>query len=96
MAKQQSDHSANHDLLTGLPNRRAFHNELSALIDRCNSGGTVTSLLFIDLDRFKDVNDTLGHEAGDAVLQRWQRGSAPMLRARISWPGSAATSSRFC
>ena len=70
MAKLQSDHSANHDLLTGLPNRRAFHNELTALIDRADSIGGATSLLFIDLDRFKEVNDTLGHEAGDAVLQQ--------------------------
>ena len=80
LAKQQSDHSANHDLLTGLPNRRAFHNELSALIERCNSGGTATSLLFIDLDRFKDVNDTLGHEAGDAVLQQVATRLRSMLR----------------
>jgi diguanylate cyclase (GGDEF)-like protein len=80
LAKQQSDHSANHDLLTGLPNRRAFHNELSALIDRSNSTGTATSLLFIDLDRFKDVNDTLGHEAGDAVLQQVATRLRSMLR----------------
>ena len=70
LAKQQSDHSANHDLLTGLPNRRAFHNELDALISRANSDGTAISLLFVDLDRFKDVNDTLGHEAGDALLEK--------------------------
>ncbi|MBA1139754.1 sensor domain-containing diguanylate cyclase [Mesorhizobium neociceri] len=70
LAKQQSDHSANHDLLTDLPNRRAFHNELKSVIDRCAGTGDAAGLLFIDLDRFKQVNDTLGHEAGDALLQR--------------------------
>ncbi|BCG91309.1 sensor domain-containing diguanylate cyclase [Mesorhizobium sp. 131-2-1] len=70
LAKQQSDHSANHDLLTDLPNRRAFHNELKSVIGRCAATGDAAGLLFIDLDRFKEVNDTLGHEAGDALLQR--------------------------
>ncbi|MER9729145.1 sensor domain-containing diguanylate cyclase [Mesorhizobium sp. M0217] len=70
LAKQQSDHSANHDALTDLPNRRAFHNELKLVIDRCAGTGDAAGLLFIDLDRFKQVNDTLGHEAGDALLQR--------------------------
>ncbi|MBA3448689.1 MAG: sensor domain-containing diguanylate cyclase [Pseudaminobacter sp.] len=70
LAKQQSDHSANHDPLTGLPNRRAFQNELKAAIDRTENSDRAAALLFIDLDRFKEVNDTLGHEAGDALLQR--------------------------
>ena len=69
-AKQRSDHSANHDLLTGLPNRRAFHNELKTAIDRSTSTGKAAGLLFIDLDKFKEVNDTLGHEAGDELLQQ--------------------------
>ncbi|WP_095082719.1 sensor domain-containing diguanylate cyclase [Mesorhizobium sophorae] len=70
LAKQQSDHSANHDLLTDLPNRRAFHDELKSVVARCGATGEAAGLLFIDLDRFKEVNDTLGHEAGDALLQR--------------------------
>lgn len=70
LAKQHSDHSANHDALTDLPNRRAFHNELKSVIDRCAGTGDAAGLLFIDLDRFKQVNYTLGHEAGDALLQR--------------------------
>jgi diguanylate cyclase (GGDEF)-like protein/PAS domain S-box-containing protein len=79
LAKQQSDHSANHDALTDLPNRRAFHNELKSVIDRCAGSGDAAGLLFIDLDRFKQVNDTLGHEAGDALLQR----VADKLRATL-------------
>jgi diguanylate cyclase (GGDEF)-like protein len=68
--KQRSDYLANHDLLTGLPNRRAFQEELKKRIGYASSSGLTVALLFVDLDRFKDVNDTLGHEAGDNLLQR--------------------------
>ena len=80
-AKQKSDHSANHDLLTGLPNRRAFHNQLRLAIDESHSTNTVVGLLFIDLDRFKEVNDTLGHESGDALLQHVSHQLQTMLRS---------------
>ncbi|MER9023521.1 sensor domain-containing diguanylate cyclase [Mesorhizobium sp. M0815] len=81
LAKQQSDHSANHDPLTDLPNRRAFHNEIKLVIDRCASTDEAAGLLFIDLDRFKEVNDTLGHEAGDALLQRVSNQLRTILRS---------------
>ncbi|RJT42685.1 diguanylate cyclase [Mesorhizobium waimense] len=81
LAKQQSDHSANHDLLTDLPNRRAFHNELKSVVARCGGNGEAAGLLFIDLDRFKEVNDTLGHEAGDALLQRVSNHLRSILRS---------------
>jgi diguanylate cyclase (GGDEF)-like protein/PAS domain S-box-containing protein len=68
--KQRSDYAANHDLLTELPNRRAFQVELKAMLEQSQAAGTSIGLLFIDLDKFKDVNDTLGHEAGDALLQQ--------------------------
>jgi diguanylate cyclase (GGDEF)-like protein len=68
--KQRSDYLANHDLLTGLPNRRAFQDELRNRVAYAANSGSTIALLFVDLDRFKDVNDTLGHEAGDALLQR--------------------------
>lgn len=70
LAKQQSDHSANHDSLTDLPNRRAFQDRLRAAIDLSTTSATAAGLLFIDLDKFKEVNDTFGHEAGDDLLQR--------------------------
>ena len=81
LAKQQSDHSAHHDQLTDLPNRRAFHNELKSVLARCAGNGDAAGLLFIDLDRFKDVNDTLGHEAGDALLQRVSNHLRSVLRS---------------
>jgi len=68
--KQRSDYLANHDLLTGLPNRRAFQDELKRRVEFASNSGLTIALLFVDLDRFKDVNDTLGHEAGDRLLQR--------------------------
>jgi diguanylate cyclase (GGDEF)-like protein/PAS domain S-box-containing protein len=81
IAKQKSDHSANHDLLTGLPNRRAFHSQLKATIEQNNYSGTQMGLLFIDLDRFKEVNDTLGHESGDALLQHVANQLRSLLRS---------------
>ncbi|MER8466883.1 sensor domain-containing diguanylate cyclase [Mesorhizobium sp. M1396] len=81
LAKLQSDHSANHDALTDLPNRRAFHDELKSVVARCGATGEAAGLLFIDLDRFKEVNDTLGHEAGDALLQRVSKNLRSILRS---------------
>ena len=68
--KQRSDYLANHDPLTGLPNRRGFEAELAKRVKYAAGSGLTVALLFIDLDRFKDVNDALGHEAGDRLLQR--------------------------
>jgi diguanylate cyclase (GGDEF)-like protein len=59
---------ANFDLLTGLPNRYMFQDRLAQEIKKAHRGGTMLGLLFIDLDHFKEVNDTLGHETGDALL----------------------------
>jgi diguanylate cyclase (GGDEF)-like protein/PAS domain S-box-containing protein len=61
-------HLARHDVLTGLPNRRQFIDELDEAIVTARERGTSVAVLNIDLDRFKDVNDTHGHAAGDKVL----------------------------
>jgi diguanylate cyclase (GGDEF)-like protein len=59
-------HMANHDALTGLPNRRYFQEKLEAAYADTDN---VAALLMIDLDHFKEVNDTLGHDVGDALLR---------------------------
>ncbi len=61
---------ARHDSLTGLPNRNQFSQELSRAVARSQRSGGGFSVCFIDLDRFKVVNDTLGHAAGDELLQQ--------------------------
>lgn len=57
-----------HDPLTGLPNRRLLHERLEQAIALSRRGNTGIALLFVDLDDFKGINDTLGHDAGDTVL----------------------------
>jgi diguanylate cyclase (GGDEF)-like protein/PAS domain S-box-containing protein len=67
--QRQLAHSANHDDLTGLPNRAAFDRALNGAIASAKDGDRRHGLLYIDLDRFKPVNDTAGHAAGDALLK---------------------------
>jgi diguanylate cyclase (GGDEF)-like protein/PAS domain S-box-containing protein len=61
-------HQASYDALTDLPNRRMFVDHLRAEVARAQRDASNVALLFIDLDRFKGVNDTLGHEVGDQLL----------------------------
>ncbi|MDJ0895192.1 MAG: EAL domain-containing protein [Alphaproteobacteria bacterium] len=67
--EKRVEHLANHDELTGLPNRSLFRDRLTQSIARTRRNSELMALMFIDLDRFKDVNDTLGHDAGDALLK---------------------------
>ncbi len=60
---------ANYDALTHLPNRAYFHNTLEQLVIDGKDSGTEFTLLFLDLDGFKNINDTLGHHAGDELLR---------------------------
>ena len=62
-------HLAFHDALTGLPNRSLMQDRLQHAIERAQREGTRLSVTFLDLDRFKAINDTLGHDVGDQLLQ---------------------------
>jgi len=67
-AEARIRHLANHDELTTLPNRNLFFERLKRSIARSNRSGLRTALMFVDLDGFKEINDTLGHDAGDKLL----------------------------
>jgi diguanylate cyclase (GGDEF)-like protein/PAS domain S-box-containing protein len=69
-SQDQLDHMAHHDPLTALPNRLLFHHRLQHALPRAARNAEQLALLFIDLDRFKNVNDTLGHHVGDELLKQ--------------------------
>jgi diguanylate cyclase (GGDEF)-like protein/PAS domain S-box-containing protein len=66
--EERLTHMADHDPLTGLLNRRSFGIALDAHVAQCQRYGPEGSLLMLDLDRFKQINDTLGHDVGDQVI----------------------------
>ena len=67
-AEERLHYMANHDHLTGLPNRTLFIDRLGQALAKARREQALVALLFLDLDRFKPINDELGHEVGDAVL----------------------------
>lgn len=69
LAAQRIEHLALYDTLTGLPNRTLFFDRLNQVLAVAKRNRNIFALLFMDLDDFKNINDTLGHEAGDQLLQ---------------------------
>jgi diguanylate cyclase (GGDEF)-like protein/PAS domain S-box-containing protein len=72
-AEEQLEKLAYFDPLTGLANRALFQSEINNTLTRCGRAGTAAALLLLDLDRFKEVNDSLGHAAGDELLVKVAR-----------------------
>ena len=68
--QRQIEHQSLHDSLTGLPNRLSMQHRLRQLLAEAERHGGTVAVLFLDLDGFKAINDTFGHEAGDQVLQQ--------------------------
>ena len=68
-AVERLSYLAQYDVLTSLPNRNLFRDRLEQAMGRAKRNETLLGLMFIDLDRFKEINDTLGHSVGDRVLQ---------------------------
>ena len=73
-------HLAHHDMLTGLPNRLLFQDRLAQTLAQSRRTGASFSLIFVDLDRFKQINDTLGHAVGDRVLQEAAKRMQGLMR----------------
>ena len=84
--ESELEYLATHDTLTGLPNRTLLYDRLQQAITQCTRAKKLAAILFIDLDRFKIINDTLGHAAGDSVLKE----VAIRLRGCLREGGSVA------
>jgi len=79
-AEEQVRHLAFHDVLTDLPNRLLFHDRLTLAVARAHRSGGHLAVVFLDVDRFKVINDSLGHSVGDDLLRAIARRTARLLR----------------
>lgn len=79
-SRNQLDHLARHDALTGLPNRLLFFDRLEHAVAGARRSGKRLAVFFIDLDRFKEINDSMGHAAGDEILKAVSQRLRGMVR----------------
>jgi diguanylate cyclase (GGDEF)-like protein/PAS domain S-box-containing protein len=79
-AETRAQHLADHDALTGLPNRRLLEDRLTQALALSQRNRKQTAVMFVDLDRFKSINDSLGHSAGDVVLKEVSERLVKQLR----------------
>lgn len=77
---KEMEHQAHHDTLTGLPNRMLLNDRIDNALAHANRDGSVLAILFLDLDRFKIINDSLGHDVGDELLKMVAKGIASCIR----------------
>jgi len=80
VAEQRAQHLADHDALTGLPNRRLLEDRLTQALALSYRNRKQTAVMFVDLDRFKTINDSLGHSVGDVLLKEVARRLVKQLR----------------
>jgi len=88
-AQQRIQHLAMHDALTGLPNRLAFDMRAQGLLAQAQARDETLAMMFIDLDHFKRVNDSLGHPVGDVLLQTVAARITHTLRAHVVGKGDS-------
>ncbi|HJV00227.1 MAG TPA: EAL domain-containing protein [Burkholderiaceae bacterium] len=81
LAEERIQYLAHYDVLTGLPNRVQLDDRIQHAIGQAADGGQKLALLFLDLDHFKDINDSLGHSVGDALLVALARRLRAIMRA---------------
>jgi diguanylate cyclase (GGDEF)-like protein len=75
------EHQALHDALTGLPNRTLFHDRVEQALLAAKRDGTGLAVMLTDLDRFKEINDTLGHQSGDVLLREYAARVSGVIRS---------------
>ena len=95
-AAKEIERIAHDDALTGLSNRLQFQKRLTRDLDRIDKRGETLAILVIDLDLFKEVNDTLGHSIGDQLLCKVAKRLRESVRETDMVRVSAATNSAFC